>query len=227
MLKRYWPGAALLAVLLVAAMPTLGQDKPVTDEQQALQDQIQQTFQQIIQNMIAKGMDPRQFFQQMQNGTDPADIAKQLVDQGVIDQASLTQLQTNVQKLTTGRLRDQLDVSDAEWTVLDPLIRKVMTAQAALQRASGFGGGGGRSGMMTGFTTIQTPAGVDLSRAMRSLHAALDSKNASAEEIAAALNTFRDARTRALADLTAAQRDLTSAVTARQEGVLVRLGILE
>ncbi len=232
MCKFSWPGVALSVALTVAAVPAVGQTAPPSDDD-ALASQVQDTFRQIIQNMIAKGIDPRQFFTQMQSGTDPADIAKQMVDQGLIDPQSLTQLQTNTQKLSTGRIRARLEATDAEWAVLEPMIRKVMTAQAALQRAGGSmtggGGGGGamRSGLMSGFGAVQTPAGIDLSRAVRTLRTALQSKHASPDEITAALAALRDARDRAAAELAAAQKDLTSAVTTRQEGVLTSLGILE
>jgi hypothetical protein len=228
MRKQRWTIAALLTLPVLVAVPARAQDttQPV-DPQQAVMQQVRQTFQTIVQNMIAKGIDPRQFFQQLQSGADPSDIAKQMVDQGLIDQRSLTDLQASVQKLTTGQIRGQLGATDDEWVVLDPMIRKVMTAQAVVQRARGGMGGGGMGGLMGGFMAVQTPTGADLTRATKTLRAALDAKNVSSEEVNVALATLRNVRSRAAAELVNAQKDLTSAVTVRQEAVLVRLGLLE
>ena len=65
---------------------------------------------------LAKGIDPRTFFQQMQDGADPADIQKQLLSQGLIDQKTLDQLQSNMLALTASRIKSQLGVTDADFS---------------------------------------------------------------------------------------------------------------
>jgi hypothetical protein len=200
---------------------TQTQNGPSADEQ-AIRTQLQEAFQTIMQNMQAKGIDPMQFFQQMQNGADPADIQKQLVDRGIIDQETLTKMQTNMQKLVTGRIRDQLDVTDSEWEALAPLVQNVMADMAAVNRT-----GGGMGGAMAGFMTTQSPAAANLAKASRELRAALQDPTVPAQEVASLLRTYRDARSKVQDELAAARIELSSVLTLRQEATLSALGLLE
>jgi hypothetical protein len=202
--------------------PTQTQNAPSADQQKMI-EQMQETFQTIMQNMQAKGIDPMQFFQQIQNGADPADIQKQLVDRGIIDQATLTQMQTNMQKLTTSRIRDQLEVTDdTEWAALEPLVQHVMAAMAAVNRT-----GGGMGGGMAGFMTMQSPAAANLAKASRQLRAVLQDPTTPAQQVASLLQTYRDARTRVQDELTAARIELSSVLTVRQEATLSAMGLLD
>jgi len=218
MLKRLLPGLVLLAALASGALAQTppGAAAAPPDPQQ----QVRETFQTIMQNIIAKGMDPQEIFQQLRNGTDPAIVEKQLIDKGIVDQQTLTQLHDNLQKVVSGRLRDKLDVTDAEWASLEPLIQKVMAAAAALERASG------RMGLAG---VVRTPAatGAALARASTELQLALKNPSTPPEKYAALLKAFRDARTATRAELDAARKELTSVLTVRQEGVLTAAGILE
>ena len=190
-----------------------------TQEQQQFQ-QMQQVFQTIIQNMLAKGINPRDFFQQMQNGADPADIQKQLIDQGLIDKQTLDNLQSTMQSVVANRIKLQLDVDDLEWKVLWPLIQKVMSASAAL---NGTRGGGG----MGGFFTVQSPAGADLSKARRALNAAINDPATHSDSFTSLLRQYREARDSVQQELDTARSDLISALTTRQEGALVSMGLIE
>jgi hypothetical protein len=192
---------------------------PPTQEMQQVQ-QMQQVFQTILQNMLAKGIDPREFFQQIQNGADPAEIQKQLIDQGLIDKKTLDQLQSTMQSVTANRIKLQLDATDDDWKALWPLIRKVMAAAAAI---NGTRGGGG----MAGFFTTPSATGADLSRTRRALRDALSNPATPPEKFTALLADFRDAREKAQAELDSTRQDLIDAVTVRQEGVLATMGILE
>ena len=216
--------SALLLTLLVIANPAKAQNAvpaaaPPTEEQAAMQ-QMRDTMQTVIQNMIAKGIDPRTFFQQLQDGADPADIQKQLLSQGLIDQKTLDQLQSNMLALTASRIKSQLGVTDAEWSAIWPLVQKVITADSAL---NGTRPGGG----MARFFTAQTPAGAELSKATKKLTAIANDPSTTPDELAVRLRDFRDARAKAQQDLDTARRDLQSVLTIRQEGVLTSLGILE
>jgi hypothetical protein len=221
MLKR-------LTVLLLMTVPLLStsaraQDQaPPSADEQAMRDQLRQSFQTIMQNMQAKGIDPGQFFQQIQNGADPADIQKQLIDRGIIDQDTLTKMQTNMLKLTTSRIRDQLDVTDSEWEALAPLVQNVMADMAAVNRT-----GGGMGGGMAAFMTQQSPAAANLAKASRDLRAALQDPTVPAQQVASLLRTYRDARSKVQDELAAARIQLSSVLTLRQEATLSALGLLE
>jgi hypothetical protein len=199
-----------------------GQPTPpdqLTPEQQQIQ-QMRDIFQTMIQRMIAKGINPGDFFQQMQNGADPGEIQKQLVDQGLIDQATLNQLQTTMQSVTFNRVKLQLDATDDEWKVLGPLIQKVTAALAAIN--------GTRNGMgMAAFFSTASAAGADLAKARRAVRDALNNPATHADSFAILLREFREARDRAQAELDSDRQDLTNVVTVRQEAVLASLGILE
>ena len=216
--------SALLLTLLVIANPAKAQNAvpaaaPPTEEQAAMQ-QMRDTMQTVIQNMIARGIDPRTFFQQLQDGADPADIQKQLLSQGLIDQKTLDQLQSNMLALTASRIKSQLDVTDLEWKAIWPLVQKVLTAASAV---NGTRPGGG----MARFFIQQTAAGAELTKATNALVAAAKDPSTTPDDLEARLQKFRDAKAKARQELDAARRDLQAVLTIRQEGVLTSLGILE
>jgi hypothetical protein len=201
-----------------------GQEQPnVSPEQQQLQDQMQQNRQTIFENMRAKGVDPRQFFQQFQQGADWADIQKQMIDQGILDPQLAAQMQETQQKLTNLTLRDQLQCSDAEWAIMQPLIQKVMAAQNAVGEA-GFGAMMRLGGFSTG---APSAAGAEVSKAKKALRAAIADANTTADQFAKVLGDLRDARAQAKAELEAARRDLVGVLNTRQEAALTNMGVLE
>ena len=221
MLKRLTVLLLMMVTLLSTSARAQAQTAPSADEQ-AMRDQLRQSFETIMQNMQAKGIDPGQFFQQIQNGADPADIQKQLVDRGIIDQDTLTKMQTNMLKLTTSRIRDQLDVTDSEWEALAPLVQNVMADMAAVNRT-----GGGMGGGMAAFMTQQSPAAANLAKASRDLRAALQDPTVPAQQVASLLRTYRDARSKVQDELDSARIQLSSVLTIRQEAVLSALGLLQ
>jgi len=222
MLTRF---TALTLLLLSILSSTLhAQAQAPTDDQQAAQDQMRTMFQTMMQNMQDKGIDPRTFFQQMQSGADPADIQKQLIDQGIIDQKMIDQMQSTMQSLQASTIKAQLNPTDDEWKTLWPLIQKVLTASAAINGTRA--GGGGMMGGGMGFMTAQ-PANSDLAKATRALRQALKDPTTSAEQFTAVLSDYRSERAKAQATLNAARQDLTSVLTVRQEAILATMGILE
>jgi hypothetical protein len=62
---------------------------------------------------------------------------------------------------------------------------------------------------------------------MTELTDAINDPNASVDNILEKLKAFREERTKALADLTAARLDLAQVVTNKQSAILVSMGILE
>jgi hypothetical protein len=132
------------------------------------------------------------------------------------------------------RIKERMGASDDEWKVIQPKLEKVMTAQRE-GRSGGFGAPGGRRGR-SGDTAAGGNAGGDqanqreqsaVGKAQADLRAALDDKSTSPEEINKRLTALRDAREKARADRTSAQKDLKEVLSARQEAVLVSMGMLD
>ncbi|MGI6456907.1 MAG: hypothetical protein ACOX5R_14980 [bacterium] len=131
-------------------------------------------------------------------------------------------------------IKDQLNASDDEWKVLEPMVAKVMDLQREARSGAprgfmGFGRGGrggdgpdggrgGRGGR--GF-------GPELSKEAEALERALESENTSASEIQAKLDAYRDAQKKKESALKKAQDDLRKVLTVRQEATLVLMGTLE
>ncbi len=111
MYKRIIALLCLAVAGLAVSARAQAQDQAAMDDQMAMAQAMQPMFQTIMQNMQDKGIDPRQFFQQMQNGTDPAEMEKQLLDQGLIDQKTIDQA-ADVQTIQSRSLKRQLDATD-------------------------------------------------------------------------------------------------------------------
>lgn len=124
------------------------------------------------------------------------------------------------------QLKDSLGVTDEEWTALQPKLQKVQEAQATLRAGTMFGmrqrGGGPGGGGPAADTAPQGPVAI----AAAELRTTLDNKESTPDQIKAKLQALRDAKDKANADVTAAQAELKSLLTARQEAVLVSQGVL-
>jgi len=223
MFKRLILATIMLLGLIVR--PARAQTQPATSapsptDEQAVQQQIRDTFQSIIGNMIARGINPQDFFQQIQNGAAMSDVEKQLIDQGIVDQKTIDQMQSDMLFLTSRRIQRQLESTDEEWKALWPLVQKVITASAAVN--------GNRPGAgMSRFIASTTPAAVDLAHATQALRAATQDPKTTPDQFVNRLRDFRDARARMQAELDTDRENLRSAVTLRQEGELTSMGLLE
>ena len=188
MIKRFTISVVLMCGMLFsgkAMAQNQGPGQPgQSADQQAMIQQMQQFGQQIFQNMQQKGIDPQQFFmdiqQQMQDGTlDQSGVMQMLVDKGLIDQDSVNQLQTNVTKLTALTIKQQLGATDDEWEILQPRIQRVVAAMTAsgqsvgTLRMAGFMGG--------------AKVDPDVATATRELRALLKDPNSWARDIATKL----------------------------------------
>jgi hypothetical protein len=125
-------------------------------------------------------------------------------------------------------LKERLGATDDEFAAIQPKLSKVLE----LQRDAGGGRGmmgGGRRGR-NGATTTTPPAGgaeqSAVQKASADLQATLDNKDSKPDDIKAKLDTFRAAKAKAKEDLAAAQKDLESVLTQRQEALLVVTGML-
>jgi len=143
------------------------------------------------------------------------------------------------------RIKAELKASDDEWSVIQPLLEKVQTAQRAtmMGRFSGGGRRGGRGpgsgGNPDGGSPSASPAastspqneanrpGRVSSPEADALRAALESESTSSDEIKTKLQALRDARQKATADLQTARESLKKVLTLRQEATLVEMGILD
>ena len=122
--------------------------------------------------------------------------------------------------------KERLGTNDDEWKVVSPKIEKVMTVQRDSRVGfGGFGGGrrGGGDNAGGGDNQPTTPVAI----ASADLRKSLENKDAAADEIAKKLTALREAREKAKADLVAAQKELKEVLTARQEAVLVTMGMLD
>ena len=142
-------------------------------------------------------------------------------DRGGFDMARFQEERLN-------RTKEQLGATDEDWQVLKPKIEKVWTAQFAAMsgRFGGFGGrdrGGDRDRGRDSSRGPTSPA----SQAARELRDALENKDTPPDQIVAKLTALREARAKARTELEAAQKDLQSVLTPRQEAVLVAAGTLE
>lgn len=140
------------------------------------------------------------------------------------------------------QLKSQLNVTDdAEWNVLQPLIQKVIDAQAVVDadavrvtgmtgrsgRNGNFGGGGGFGGTegQGGAATRGGTSGGTTSQELQAVQRAVSGK-ASNENTDAVLVKLAQVRKSHLAALATAQDDLRKVLTIRQEAVLVVNGCL-
>lgn len=139
------------------------------------------------------------------------------------------------------RLKTQMGATDDEFAAIQPKLEKVMTLQRDANGGGGrggFGAGGAAGGRRNrggaaadaGATPAATPAaGTELSavqKASADLRAALDDKASTPADIKTKLDAFRAAKAQAKTDLAAAQKDLASVLTQRQEALLVMNGML-
>jgi hypothetical protein len=154
----------------------------------------------------------------------PFATAQDLGNRGDFDPARFMEERLN-------RMKESLGASDEEWQVIKPKIEKVWTAQFS-SMSSRFGGFGGRDrsrGSDRGSDRSSSSRGGDsaASKAARDLREALDNKETPADQIVTKLAALREARNKAKAELEAAQKDLQSVLTPRQEAVLVAAGTLD
>jgi hypothetical protein len=133
-------------------------------------------------------------------------------------------------------LKTQLGASDDEFKAIQPKIEKIMQLEQEL-RGGGmramFGGRGGRGGQGGGAAAGGAAAATDqpapsaVEQKAADLKTALDNKDSKPEDIKAKLDALRDAKAKTKEELTAAQADLKTVLTQRQEAVLVEFSILE
>ncbi len=145
-----------------------------------------------------------------------------------------------MQERMIGHCQQALGATDAEWAALEPLVKGVMDARAALRGpgkrgpgAPGMGtrgpgrrgedsqGHGGREAGERG------PGGGQGCREAEALRTMLNDVNATDADVQATLAAYRAMQAAARQELSTARAALAAAVTPRQEAQLVLMGMLE
>jgi len=128
------------------------------------------------------------------------------------------------------RIQEQLGATEDEWKVIEPRIVIVQELERnSVARANGGLNGRGRRGGANAAAAQASSSSATVSpvqQATRELEDSLGSKDTRPDEIKSKLVALREARSKALADLSAARDKLREILTARQEAALVMLGIL-
>ncbi len=112
------------------------------------------------------------------------------------------------------RMKTALGATDEQWKDLKPKVEKVQT----LARQAG-GGSMFRRRTTTGEQT-------DVEKKLAELRKVLENKEATPEEITAALTPYREALAKVREELEKAQKELAEGLTPRQVAALVSLGLL-
>ena len=110
-------------------------------------------------------------------------------------------------------VRDQLDATEQEWQVIQPLVDEVITRRREVNRSPG-----------TGRRRRQDEPQQETTATLRTT---IDNPASTPADLQAALQQFRASRRQQQAALEKAQDMLTRALTVRQEATLVLMGILE
>ncbi|MBN1866098.1 hypothetical protein JW916_02280 [Candidatus Sumerlaeota bacterium] len=117
------------------------------------------------------------------------------------------------------QFKENLEASDDEWKVIEPLLGKVLEVQQANPAMRGFFGRGPRG--------PRGPEAADTESESGALRTALESKDTPPDEIKTKLDAFRAAVAKNQEDLKTAREELRKVLTVRQEASLVMRGILD
>jgi type II secretory pathway pseudopilin PulG len=142
-----------------------------------------------------------------------------------------------MQKRMLERMKEDLQVTDKEWTVIEPRLTKVWTLSRQTRmgdmRFSGRGARGqdGNRGQRSGEgqpdQTAQTAREqTPMEKIAEALRTALEDKTTKPDEIKEKLTALREAREKARQELAKAQQQLQEVLTSRQEAQLVLMGML-
>ena len=154
---------------------------------------------------------------------------------------------SQMQKMIENRLKEQLDISDEEWTVIGPKVIKVVTLSfqsrgnpiGAMRMILPFGNRPGRPGdqgisdrqnrsqsrnMMPDFLGAGES---EVDTAMEELQTILENKNADPNQIKQAVTKVRRAKEKGEREAAAAKKELRELLSVRQEAFLISMGLLD
>jgi hypothetical protein len=125
-------------------------------------------------------------------------------------------------------LQAPLGATDDEFAVIEPLLEKVVEAQREADGGTNrFRRFGQRTGANNRQTNQQQQQLSPVDQADQALQDAVDDPNSNADLIKTRLDTLRQAKSKAMQDLSVARDALRSVLTLRQEAVLVDRGLLD
>jgi opacity protein-like surface antigen len=126
-------------------------------------------------------------------------------------------------------LKQDMDVKDDEWAVIQPKLDKVLTISFDSRMRGGNMFRRNRGQDQQGNNNRPQPQAGDsaVTKAQADLQSALDDKSINADEIAKRLANLRAAKDAAKQDMVKAQQDLKELLSQRQEAVLVLAGLLD
>jgi hypothetical protein len=116
-----------------------------------------------------------------------------------------------MQERMLGRIKETMGSSDEEWKAIEPLVKKVLDAQAKT-RTSGFFG---------------RREGSEVPSEVEALRNAVESEQSKPEDIKQKLEAFRAMRKKNEEELKKAQDELKKVLTVKQEAQMVLMGTLE
>jgi len=145
-----------------------------------------------------------------------------------------------MRQMMAERMKQQLNVDDQAWKVMEPRLMKVMDLSRQVNSGGrgmfgmmgGRGGRGGPGGGPDGGAPAERrgsgPGGEQtaLDKATAQLQTTLENQSASPDDIKKQLTAVREAKMKAQQELAAAQADLKQILTVRQEAQLVLMGQL-
>jgi exonuclease VII large subunit len=228
-------GLMVLVVGLVN-LAALGQatPPPLPPEIQKLEDQAKD----LMTKMQQPDFDFTQFRDQMRGLMQQFNDATQNMDpdkvnelrQQMMDrmrpaiQEAMPKIMQKMQQSMVEGFKNELGCTDEEFTVLRPLLQKVVENLRVLGLGSGGGRGRGGFGGPGGPPPGQSS---ELQSAREELHNTLEDSNASPTDVKRKLDTYRLAKEKARQELELSRNQLKQLLTVRQESVLVNAGILE
>ena len=124
------------------------------------------------------------------------------------------------------RLKNELDVTEEEWTVIEPKLTKVMKL-ARETNLRGMRGRGGRRGRQGRGPEESESEQSEIQKAAIALQEAVIKSDTSSDDIKVKLEAFRKAKKQAKQELAKAQDELKESLSVRQEAKLVLRGLLE
>ncbi|HSW02750.1 MAG TPA: hypothetical protein VLI39_21480 [Sedimentisphaerales bacterium] len=183
--RRAAIGASGLAALNLFSVSALGQER-ARDSRQEIQERMEQF---------------RVFSERMQNAASPEERSRIMEERAAWERTRAIE-----------DIRGQLEVAEAEWSVLKPRVEAVYK----LVHPQPQSGGPGNMGPMS-----------PVDRSKNELRQMLANKDAPADQIKAKLTALRAAQEHSRQELTKARQNLRQLLTLRQEAALVLNGLLD
>ena len=193
--RRLAVGSSALAVLGLLSRSAFGQAEGKTSDSGGMDSRTPAS------NQNQDRMDEtRAFMERMRNASTSEERAKIMME-----------LSTSGRQRAVAALKDQLGVSDKEWSVIKPRLEAVYDLVHPIQQPAISSG----------------PPATELEQKSKDLRELLNDKEAATEQIKTRLAALRAAKEKANQDLAKARQGLRQVVTLRQEALLVLNGLLD